>query len=67
MRDDFLPRLAVSENFNLEIPFLDASFAEVLDLGAAFDLAVLKELDFNAMETLQDFVAVVSASGLLVS
>ncbi|MCK4837573.1 MAG: hypothetical protein KAS94_02165 [Desulfobulbaceae bacterium] len=65
LRDEFLPRLAVSEDFNLEIPFLDASFADVLDLGAAFDLAVLKQLDFNAMETLQDFVAVVTASGLI--
>ena len=65
LRDEFLPRLAVSEDFNLEIPFLNATFADVLDLGAAFDLAVLKQLDFDSMETLQDFVAVVSASGLI--
>jgi len=33
LRDDFLPSLAVSDGFNIDIPFIGASFADVLDLG----------------------------------
>ncbi|KPK77232.1 MAG: hypothetical protein AMJ79_03940, partial [Phycisphaerae bacterium SM23_30] len=65
LRDDWLTALEISDNFNVEIPFIDASLADVLDLGAAFDLAVLNKLDFDQMESLQDFVAQVTLSGLI--
>ena len=65
LRDDFLDNLKSAESFDVDIPFIDASLGDVLDLGAAFDLAVLSKLDFDSMESLQDFVASVTASGLI--
>ena len=67
LRDDFLDNLKSAESFDVDIPFVDASLGDVLDLGAAFDLAVMSKLDFDSMENLQDFVAVVTASGLIPS
>ena len=54
-----------SDNFDVEIPFIDASLSEVVDLGAAFDLAVLSKIDFEQIHSLQDFVAAVTAAGLV--
>ena len=65
LRDEFLATVAVSDNFNVAIPFIDASLADVIDLGAAFDLAVLSKLDFGRMDSLQDFADAVTAAGLL--
>jgi len=65
MRDDWLGRLETADGFNVEIPFIDASLADVVDLGAVLDLAVLSKLDFDGMESLQDFVAALTTSGLI--
>ena len=65
LRDDWFDTLAASDSFNVAIPFINASLADVVDLGAAFDLAVLSKIDFAQIHSLQDFVAVVTASGLL--
>ncbi|MCP4709343.1 MAG: hypothetical protein GY869_12010, partial [Planctomycetes bacterium] len=65
MRDNWLATVENSNSFNVEIPFIDATLADVLDLGSAFDLAVLSKLDFDAMDSLQDFVAAVTMAGLL--
>jgi len=65
LRDDWLDRLETADGFNVEIPFIDATLADVVDLGAAFDLAVMSKLDFEAMDSLQDFVAAATASGLI--
>ena len=65
LRDDWFDTLAASDSFNVAIPFIDASLADLVDLGAAFDLAVLSKIDFDQIRSLQDFVAVVTASGLI--
>ena len=65
IRDNFLDKVRTSASFDIDVPFVDLTMADVLDLGAAFDLAVMSKLDFDAMDSLQDFVATVSASGLL--
>ncbi|MCP4711616.1 MAG: LEPR-XLL domain-containing protein, partial [Planctomycetes bacterium] len=65
MRDDWLATVENSDRFNVEIPLIDATLADVPDLGSAFDLAVLSKLDFDSMGSLQDFVAAVTLAGLL--
>ncbi len=65
LRDDFLAPLVGHSSFNVDIPFIDASLADVVDLGTVFDMAVLQRLDFSEMHSLQDFVSAVTASGLL--
>ena len=65
LRDNFLENVRNSGSFDIDVPFVDLTLADVLDLGAAFDLAVMSRLDFDALDSLQDFVAAVTSSGLL--
>ena len=65
IRDDFLGTLSGSDSFNIDIPFVDATLSDVLDLGVAFDLAVLSKIDFEGLGSLQDLVAEVTLSGLI--
>ncbi len=61
----WLSKLTGAENFDIEIPFVDGSFADVLDFGTAFEAAVLSKIDFDNIETLQDFATEMTKAGLV--
>jgi len=64
---DWMAEFSGAEQFNIEIPFVDTSFSDVLDFGTAFKAGVVSKIDFNKIDTLQDLVTEITDAGLIPS
>ncbi|MEJ2698044.1 MAG: OmpA family protein [Desulfuromonadales bacterium] len=62
---DWLGKVSNSAEFSIDLPFMDTSLGEVVDFSEAFEATVLYNLEFDDMESLQDFIAQLNRSGLL--
>jgi len=61
----WLSKISDTDGFNLEIPFIDASFSDVMDFGTAFDAAVQSKIDLDRIETLEDLAIGMEKAGLI--
>ena len=57
--------IADTELFNINIPFVNKTLREVVDLGAAWADGVLAKLKFGEMGSLDDFIQAFNKAGLL--
>ena len=65
LRDKWLDEFGNSPTFDIAIPFVEASLSNVLDFGLAFESAVLSKLNFDTIDTLQDFIYQANHAGIL--